>query len=43
MAKAKYLEVASELKKRIEKGLDNFYNCYEELRKNKKQFIIRRK
>lgn len=29
-----------QLKKRIEKGLDNFYNCYEELRKNKKQFII---
>ena len=29
-----------QLKKRIEKGLDNFYNCYAELRKNKKQFII---
>ena len=29
-----------QLKKRIEKGLDNFYNCYEELGKNKKQFII---
>lgn len=29
-----------QLKKKIEKGLDNFYNCYAELRKNKKQFII---